>query len=49
MNFNSVQSTNENFKHFKFDASASEIYARSNRNRLPQIPNFHTNHRSSSF
>ena len=49
MNFSANQSTNDNFKHFKFDTSSHEIYPRTNRNRLPQIPNFQTNYRASSL
>ena len=49
INFSAVQSTNENFKHFKFDTTNNEVYPRTNRNRLPQIPHFQTNFRASSF
>ena len=46
---NMLQSTQENFNHFKFDASGQETYLRSNRNRLPQLPNLNSNYRASSF
>lgn len=32
-----MQATQSNFNHLKFDTTNQEIYARSNRNRLPQI------------
>ncbi len=31
------QNNFDNFTHFKFDTSNNETYARSNRNKLPQI------------
>ena len=50
MNFSAaVQSSNEHFKHLKFDTKNSEVYPRSNRNRLPQIPHFQVNFRTSSL
>lgn len=49
MNMSAVQSTQDNFNHFKFDTSNQEVYARSNRNRLPQIPIFRHGARGTSL
>ena len=50
MNFSAAaQSTNDHFKHLKFDTRNNEVYPRTNRNRLPQIPHFQTNFRASSL
>lgn len=49
MYVSAVQSTQDNFNHFKFDTSNQQTYARSNRNRLPQIPTFKNSIRGSSL
>jgi hypothetical protein len=49
MYVSAVQSTQENFNHFKFDTSNNETFARSNRNRLPQLPSFKNPVRGSSL
>lgn len=49
MYVSAVQSTQDNFNHFKFDKSNQETYARSNRNKLPQIPTYKNSIRGSSL
>ena len=36
--YSSMQSTQEGFQHIKFDPKNEEIFSRSNRAKLPQIP-----------
>lgn len=43
-----MQGPQDNFNHFKFDTSGQEVYARTNRNRLP-LPQINPNGTSRNF